>query len=199
MYPLFESVCVKNGEIQHAYWHQKRFEFALGTYFENSKHSSLFKDITIPDKYRTGLVKMKVLFNAYDKQVSFEDYNIKSINTLQLVEDNNIDYQLKFCNRDHLKSLYLKKELCDDILIIKNGKLTDTSYCNIVFYDDHSWWTPKSPLLKGTGRQRLLLNRIIYEREITVKDLEQYSSFKLINALRDFNEVPATPVSNIYK
>lgn len=197
MFPLFETICVKDGKIQNAYWHQKRFEYASKMYFGSPAQISLFNDVIIPKKYRNGLVKMKVLYNVFEKQVSFDDYSLSTINTLKLIEDNTIDYHLKYSDREHLNTLYLKKENCDDILIVQNDKITDTSYCNIVFHDGHSWWTPKSPLLKGTARQRLLQNAIINEREITVKDINQFTSFKLINAMRDFHEVPETPVSNI--
>ena len=46
---------------------------------------------------------------------------------------------------------------CDEILIIKDGHITDTSISNIVFRLPDGWWlTPFTPLLKGIMRTYLL-------------------------------------------
>ena len=37
----------------------------------------------------------------------------------------------------------------DEILITRNGLLTDTSIANIALFNGKEWHTPKHPLLKG--------------------------------------------------
>jgi 4-amino-4-deoxychorismate lyase len=72
----------------------------------------------------------------------------------------------------------------DDILIIKNGMVTDTSYSNVIFRDKiGNWVTPSTCLLKGTRRLNLLKNRIITETDIRVSDLKYYNEIRLINAM----------------
>ena len=67
--------------------------------------------------------------------------------------------------------LYDLRNDCDDILIVKRGMVTDSSYANIVFRRGKRWYTPWSALLKGTMRLNLLERNKIYEEEIRVEDL----------------------------
>ena len=59
-----------------------------------------------------------------------------------------------------------KKGDCDDILIIRNGLITDMSYANVAFFDGTQWLTPRIPLLAGTCRERLLETGPIREADI---------------------------------
>ena len=89
---------------------------------------------------------------------------------------------------------YFKKE---KIVIVKQGFITDTSYANIVFFDGHKWFTPVSPLLKGTKRTFLLDKKIIEETEIRIDDLEKFKKARLINAMIDFEDKVEILVENI--
>jgi 4-amino-4-deoxychorismate lyase len=99
------------------------------------------------------------------------------------VTDDDIDYRFKYADRRRLQSLFARRGDCDDVLIVRNGLLTDTSYCNIVLYDGQDWWTPDTPLLPGTARQRLLDEGLIRERRIRVEDLPRFEHIRLINAM----------------
>jgi 4-amino-4-deoxychorismate lyase len=85
---------------------------------------------------------------------------------------------------------------CDDILIVKKGNITDSSYSNIVFRRGKNWYTPWSALLKGTMRQNLIDNNKIFQEQIELEDIESFKSFKLINAMLEFDG-PEIDVSNI--
>ena len=73
--------------------------------------------------------------------------------------------------------------MCDDILIIKNNYVTDTYYGNVALFQDGNWYTPKHPLLNGTRRQNLLDKGRIFEKDIHVKTLENYSRIAIFNAM----------------
>lgn len=74
--------------------------------------------------------------------------------------------------RQHIGDiLAAQKGDCDEIIIIKNGLVTDTSFTNIAIYKHGMWLTPKHPLLLGTKRAALLEKGIIQEADITVDDL----------------------------
>jgi len=88
------------------------------------------------------------------------------------------------------------RQASDDILIVKRGLVTDSSYANIVFRRGKHWYTPWSALLKGTQRTKLLERDVIHEEEIRVEDIETFETFKLINAMLEF-ESPEIDVSNI--
>jgi 4-amino-4-deoxychorismate lyase len=106
-----------------------------------------------------------------------------------------IDYSFKYSDRSALTRL-IDKSIADDILIIKNRQVTDTSYSNIAFTDGQKWFTPSNPLLKGTMRAKLINEGIISEIEISPAQISGFSHFRLINAMLGFN-APILSVSVI--
>ena len=87
---------------------------------------------------------------------------------------------------------------CDDILIVKNGRITDTSYANIVVRgSDNTWYTPSTYLLNGTRRQSLLDRGIIKEREITPASLRKFRELHLINSMINIADTAGIPVRSI--
>jgi 4-amino-4-deoxychorismate lyase len=130
------------------------------------------------------------------KEVEFVPYQPKQISSLKLVENDNISYDLKYKDRSDIDKLFERKDGCDDILIIKKGKVTDASFANIVFRKGKDWYTPWSALLRGTMRQSLIENEKITEEEIQMSDIKSFTTFRLINAMLEF-EGPEIDVSNI--
>jgi 4-amino-4-deoxychorismate lyase len=67
---------------------------------------------------------------------------------LQLVTDNEIEYTHKTTDRNALNRLFEQRKKADDIIIVKNGQLTDSLFANLVF-ESHTGelFTPKNPLL----------------------------------------------------
>ncbi len=198
MYPLFETVCVINGLMQNTRWHQQRYEKSFLEYYGKPAFTPLTENIHIPPFCRSGTCKMRISYNEASKKVEFEEYAVKEITTLQLVEDNTIEYNLKYTDRGRLQKLLEGKGNCDDILIVKKGMITDSSFCNIVFFDGSEWITPSTPLLRGTARERLLSSGTITERNIGVTDIINFKSFKLINSMRDFKCIPESGITNIF-
>lgn len=197
MFPLFETICIKNGQLQNQEWHQWRYKNSYLALYGKNPTDNITGNIVIPDEFHKGIYKLRIWYNKISKVIDYEKYNIKKISAVKLIEDNEINYALKFSNRDQLDDLYKKRKDCDDILIVKNGIITDSSYCNIIFFDGNDWVTPSSPLLNGTARERLLRQKIIKKQEIRINDLEKYTCFKLINAMRDFDIVEESNIKNI--
>ena len=92
----------------------------------------------------------------------------------------------------------LKKKEADDILIIKNELVTDTSIANIAFFDGKKWLTPKTPLLKGVTRTRLLDNSEIFEADIHFRELKKYKKVALLNAMIDFDIIAEDKIKALY-
>ena len=88
-----------------------------------------------------------------------------------------------------LYSLYAQRETADDILVVRNGYLTDTSISNIALYDGNTWFTPSCPLLKGTKRAELLDKHLIQEKEILHTQLGSYFRIMLFNAMIDWGQI----------
>ena len=84
----------------------------------------------------------------------------------------------------------------DDVLMVREGRLTDTSIANVALFDGRQWHTPVRPLLGGVKRRFLLESGTIVERDIRVEDLRRYSRIRLFNALIDWGEMEL-PVSAV--
>lgn len=196
-YPLFESLSVVNGEILNKDYHIKRFEAAYTVLYHHLPTYNLLEKIDIPFQFQSGRVKLRISYGKNGKDYAFRKYQKKEVKRLKIVRDNGIDYALKWEDRSHLDALFKKREHSDDILILKNGKITDTSYANIVFFDGYHWVTPATFLLNGTCRARLLDLGQIKEENILLKDLSSFKGFQLINALLDFDPNTMLPMANI--
>ena len=83
--------------------------------------------------------------------------------------------------------LFIKKDSYDEIIIVKNGIVTDTTIANIAIFYDEVWITSKNCLLKGTTRNRLLEDKFLVEKDITVNMLKKASKIALMNAMIDFD------------
>ena len=197
MFPLFESICVENYQLKLSEFHQKRMDNSYLKLF-NAKNKwsikKIFKSLKIESNHK---YKFKINYSDTKYSVSLKKYFNKKIKSLQCVELNDYSYDLKYTDRSTINKNYKYKYLCDDILIIKNGFVTDTSYCNIVFFDGLRWITPKYPLLKGVQRNFLLKNKKIFEKKIKINQIPNYKSFVLINSMIEFNINEAVNVNKI--
>lgn len=142
-------------------------------------------------------IKCRVIYHNEIKSISFEKYTPKKIQSLKLVKESP-DYAFKFSNRNELENLLKLKDECDDILIVRSGLITDTSYSNVLFSKGNKYFTPKLPLLNGTKRQLLLSNGIINEAQISVDSINDYDRVWLINALLDIEDKISIPVNQIF-
>lgn len=119
------------------------------------------------------------------------------IRSLQLINADDFDYSHKFADRSHFAVLS-KNIQADDILIVKNGFLTDTTYANIVFKDKSGhWFTPSTPLLAGTKRAKLLAENRIEAVELRPKDISNFVEARLINATTDLENSSKVLIDNI--
>jgi 4-amino-4-deoxychorismate lyase len=154
--------------------------------------------ITIPEEYRHGIYKIRVLYDQFVREIEFSPYQYRSIQSLKVVHHESIDYHIKYTDRQILQQLFDQRGDCDDIIIVKNGFVGDSYTANLLFFDGKNWYTPTTPLLKGTKRQFLLDQGVISEKEIREEDIKSYQKVGLINALIDFEEMPEVPFEMIF-
>lgn len=197
MSPLLESIKLKDGRLHNLQYHQQRMKSAMAELFSDAPEIDLTKKIRIPEQCRTGSFKVRVLYGAAIERVEFEPYQPRTVRSLKIVHHESIDYHLKYTDRQILQELYAQRGDCDDIIIIKNGWVTDAFAANLLFFNGEKWVTSDSPLLKGTQRQFLLDQGIIYETEIREEDISGYKKIGLINAMIDFDDMPVIPVEKI--
>jgi len=188
MCQLFEAIKVFQREFFNLTYHSRRFNNARKIFF-NLDYLDLKAHISIPPDLDNGLYKCRIIYAEDIEKVEFIPYQRRKINTLKIVENNDVDYEYKYLNKECLEKMLLKKDNADDILVLKKNFLTDTSFSNIVFFDGNKWLTPAHPLLKGTKRQFLLDRGIVFEDEIRISDLELFKKASLINAMLDIGEI----------
>jgi 4-amino-4-deoxychorismate lyase len=194
---LIESIRLFDGAFSRLELHQARIDNSFRQVFKTNpdwKLEAFLKSQAIPAQ---GLYKCRVVYDDKSVEVEFAPYQAKTIQTLRLVEDNEIDYRHKWEDRSRLNKLFDMRDNCDDILIVKNGLITDTLYANIVLEKNDKWFTPQSHLLNGTMRQFSLQHGVIKEMDISAANFRQYDRFKLINAMLEFDS-PAVDISNIH-
>ncbi|PJG85095.1 aminotransferase class IV family protein [Conservatibacter flavescens] len=183
MYPLFETLAIINGQIQNIDWHQKRYIHSLDKYYGQKTAvnlTALLANFQIPAK---GEIRCRIDYNAHTQKVQFFPYQRRIIRTFQPVQCDHIQYHLKFTDRTLLNQLFTQRGQCDEIMIIKQGYITDCSIGNLIFLRQGEWFTPNTPLLNGTQRQQLLAQSRIQTRSIKQQDLELFEEIRLINAL----------------
>ena len=194
---LLESIRLCDGNFQNLFYHERRMNRGLKLLCGVQEHFDLEEFLNKIERPSTGLFKCRLVYDESSRDLEFIPYRPKKIDTLRVVEHDRISYEFKYADRKLIDRLYGLKKECDDILIVKRGFVTDSSFSNIVFRRGERWYTPWSALLKGTMRSSLLERNLIQEEEIRVEDIKTFDSFKLINAMLQFDG-PEVEVSKIY-
>lgn len=198
MYRLVETIKINNGTPENLEFHDRRIKKSLSDLYGIRKGFDLMAIVKVPENLSSGIVKCRIVYDTKIRETTFQSYIIRPVNSLKLIEDNEIDYRYKYADRSNLNALFERRGNCDDILITKNGYVTDTYYANIILKTtDGDWVTPESCLLKGTRRTSLLEKNIIKEVVIRVSDLYNYTEARLINAMIDFCDTDGIAISNI--
>lgn len=197
MYPLLETIKIKDGTIHHVEDHQDRMDQSIKKiYGPEAVAPRLEEHIFIPEYVGFSWYKCRIIYGLSIGKIEFEPYKLPEINSLELVHNDEISYELKWADRSQLNRIS-EKSSADDILIVKNGQITDSSYANLLFYRNGKWITPAHPLLAGTQRARLLSKNQILTAEITPEDLHHFDHIKWINAMLDLEDGPEWPIDII--
>ncbi len=190
---LIETISCIDGKLQNLFWHSLRVNKSRNVLI-NSKQELVLNQIPVPDFAKKGKWKCKIWYDEIINKINFEPYQLKKIQTLKIIESN-VNYKYKYNNRTELNELYKKRGNCDEIIIIKNELVTDTSIANILLYDGKKWLTPEYPLLEGTMRANLMSKKLIFPTSIEQANLFTYHKIMLINAMNPFDEARALDVS----
>ncbi|MFK2823173.1 aminotransferase class IV family protein [Arcobacter sp. YIC-80] len=177
----FETIKCDDFEVFNLEYHQERIAKTVGLNINLSEYIYPLSN---------KLLRCKLIYDESGVlDVNYFEYKKKDIKTFKLVYDENIDYSKKYLNREKLDELCAKKDNCDEIIIVKDGFITDTSIANIAIFYDNRWISPKKPLLKGTTRARLISQGKLYEKDISIQMLQKCEKFALMNAMIDFDEL----------
>lgn len=198
MSQYFESIQLLNGELKNLGFHQERFERTRSETMGLKLHPQLSDAILIPEGLEQSLLKCRVIYEQEIIRIEYEPQTVRKVRSLKLVYSDFIEYGFKYTDRSELEILFNQRGDCDDILVVKNGCITDSFYANVVFRDGERWITPDTPLLTGTMRASLLRKGLIGLSRITPEDLAGFQTLKLINAMNDLQQAPEIPIDSIY-
>ena len=196
MSQFIESIKIEDQEVFLLELHQKRVNATFAHFgMENSIDlAKIIKDLKIDED---GFFKLRI---DYDLNRNYKTqlipYAVAEIDSFQLVENNTYDYAFKFEDRKEFERMKTKAKT-EEIIIVKNNCITDTSYTNLLFLKDEKWYTPSTYLLNGVMRQHLLATKKIKETEITLQNIKEFTHFQLINSMNDFDDMFIYPIERI--
>lgn len=196
MSQFIESIKIEDQKIFLLDLHQKRVNETFANFGKDSSIDlgTLYKNLHHDED---GLFKLKIIYDLNENfRTQLIPYAISEIIDFQLIENNSFDYSFKFEDRKEFDRMKTKAKT-EEIIIVKNNHITDTSFSNILFKKGKEWFTPSTFLLNGVQRQHLLKNKKIKETEITLQNIKQYSHFQLINSMNDFDDMFIYPMSKI--
>lgn len=180
---LLETIKVDQGKFSFSSFHNERFNRTRFELFGIQENFDLSTIINPPD---LNCYRCRIVYSKTIESIEFIPYQSRRFKTFQIVHDDHIDYKYKYLDRSAIQKLEQSKKEADDILIIKQGFITDTSIANVAFFDGEQWITPANPLLKGTTRERLSQEGKIKSATIDLKEIKKYSKMALMNALLGF-------------
>jgi len=180
----FETIKVENGELLNLKYHQNRID-KTRSFFGFKKELEIKEyNFELPHK---GTFKLRIDYAEEIISSTCRDVICREFKEFKVVESN-INYEYKYADRRELDALKVDQK---EIIILKDGLLTDTSIANIALHIDGVWLTPIAPLLKGTTRARLIDSGFLKCADLRVEDLKKAQNFAIMNALIDFKTVRA--------
>lgn len=201
MYPLFETIKIQNCKIQNSDLHLERVfnsRYKIWKVKYTFDFEKIFSEIEskLSIEYSAEIIyKLKVIYNQSDLEYEINDYSKPIINHIKLINDDFIDYQFKFTDRNSLELLkmaafrVMSERAHSEIIIIKNGMATDSSFSNLVFSKDDELITPANFLLRGTKMEKYIREKIILEKPVRAKDIMNFDSIHFINAMNDLGDL----------
>jgi len=175
---FLETLRAEDGNIKHLNYHKRRMLYSAGKEIELKLNPPL-----------TGVWRVRIIYSQVVESIEYIPYVQPSIKSLQMVEANSLNYSYKFEDRQDLKNLFEQRKSADDVLIVKNSLITDTTIANIAFFDGNDWLTPSSPLLNGTTRSRLIDDNFLIQANIKANEVKSFKKFALMNSLIGFLEI----------
>ena len=186
---FIESIKLADGKFYRLELHQARVNKAFADFYPTIKPINLSELLLKSNFPKSGTHKCRIVFDSDVQFLEYTPYVRREIKSLKLVETDMETLPYKIEDRTKLNIAFAKRKDCDDILMTKNGLLTDTSYSNIALFDGSKWVTPKFPLVYGTNRAYLLSDNKIIEKDINFSDLKNFTHIRLFNAMIEFGEL----------
>lgn len=190
---LLETIRCENGIIHNLEYHQRRVDKSRRELFGLEDQLELSSLIKAPNE---GLYRCRMLYDKNVRSIEYLSYTPKTFHTLKIIQAT-IGYSYKFADRNILEALLKSHPEADDVIIEHNGLITDTTIANIALFDGERWVTPKSPLLEGIMRARLIDEGFLHTADIPSNEIEKYEKVALMNAMIGFRIINPKIIATI--
>lgn len=195
---LLESVRIERRRISLADEHNRRIHRSRRDLFGAADDWNVEDIISLPPDLTDDVYKCRILYDREVRSVEFARYTPRSVRSLRIVHaPSTFDYSYKYADRAALNKLLALRGNCDDVLIVREGVVTDTSFSNVALYDGAHWYTPAKPLLHGVRIASLLEQGVLREAEIRSGDLPAFQKLILLNAMLGMGDKVEIDVRNI--
>ncbi len=197
MTKLIETICFEKGRFHRLNFHNERLNRSRRNLLGMEDELRIEDYLQIPAEMSGNKIKCRILYSKGIEKIEYQNYEIKPIHSLRMINGDHISYEYKYSDRGPLTDLLQLKGSDDEILIVKDGFVTDTSYSNIVFLKKGVWYTPLTPLLKGTRREFYVSEGKIKTALISPWNIKEFSEVRIINAMISLEESTAIPIENV--
>ena len=194
---FIETIRIQDGHACHLSDHTDRMRRTADHFGFTAPTLPHDLEARLPADLRTGTVRCRVLYDHTLREVTFMPYRRRCIERLFAVDAGTTDYAFKYADRAPLTRPQISLAETDELLFIRDGCLTDTSYTNLVLRRGDELVTPDTFLLDGTCRGRLLRTGRIRTARIRLQDLATYDELLLINAMMPLHEAIRLPITAI--
>jgi len=185
MYRFFETCYLDKGNIRNAVYHNKRLNATISHHYGRQRDIDL-QQLTLP--LSDTPLRLKIIYSDHIEKIESYPITPRIFRSLKIIESD-IAYPYKALDRTELEQLFSQRGDCDDVLIVRDGLLRDTSIANIALFDGSNWLTPRRPLLAGTYRAMLLESKKIHAVDLMLDDLYSAKSIALMNAIIGWHEM----------
>ena len=197
--PMFiETIRIQDGHVCHLSDHTDRMRRTADHFGFTAPTLPTDLASLVPDELRTGTVRCRVMYDHTLREVTFTPYRRRHIERLFAVDAGTTAYAFKYADRAPLARPDVPLEASDELLFVREGLLTDTSYTNLVLRRGRELVTPDTFLLDGTCRRRLLRTGQIRTARIRLQDLPTYDELLLINAMMPLREAIRLPTTAVH-
>ena len=182
----FETICLLDGVVHNVEYHNHRLNQTRKELYGSTAAIDILHHLpTLPT---TGLHKIRVVYLDSITDISIEPYTPRDITEFICVATD-MDYSCKYTNRDEINHLLKDLKPNQEIIMIIDNLITDTSIANIAIYIDSTWLTPATPLLAGTTRAKLIEDSQLKTADLKIDDLRNATSVALMNAMIGFQQI----------
>ena len=188
---LLETIRIEDGKIHNLPYHERRMRRSLDRFYPSSDIPALSEVLeNYPPK---GLYRCRVIYAESIEKIEYLPYSRQEKKLFATVEFEG-SYEYKYSERGEFEILTQLYPDVDELILCKNGLLTDTTTANIALLKNGKWLTPASPLLEGTTRERLLEEGFLSTANIYIDEIDSFDGFALMNAMIGFMPIKGVKI-----